>query len=329
MKKIFYPIISAAAAVALFSTAAQAQTASFLDVNPDPVAMSVAGTGTVMEATPFAMWNNIAATALDDRTLQVGAAYSLWQPSYTSNHVAAVAGYGRVAKFMTVSASVKYFSHKPYDVTDGVTGAVTGSFTPMDLQAGIGLGFKILPILSLGANVNYVHSDIGGPKKGGAVSADFGALLDLKFLRVGVTAANIGSRLDYGGTTAYSLPANVKLGVGTIQRFGPEDRHAVAVNLEGGMTFEQSAFFAGVGAQYVFNDFVRVAFGYHYGDKDKLTAGSYASFGAGIKFLGISVNAAYILGFKQASDISSPVESLYDFSAPMSNSFSVGIGYEF
>lgn len=329
MKKIFYPIISAAAAVALFSTAAQAQTASFLDVNPDPVAMSVAGTGTVMEATPFAMWNNIAATALDDRTLQVGAAYSLWQPSYTSNHVAAVAGYGRVAKFMTVSASVKYFSHKPYDVTDGVTGAVTGSFTPMDLQAGIGLGFKILPILSLGANVNYVHSDIGGPKKGGAVSADFGALLDLKFLRVGVTAANIGSRLDYGGTTAYSLPANVKLGVGTIQRFGPEDRHAVAVNLEGGMTFEQSAFFAGVGAQYVFNDFVRVAFGYHYGDKDKLTAGSYASFGAGIKFMGISVNAAYILGFKQASDISSPVESLYDFSAPMSNTFSVGIVYEF
>lgn len=329
MKKIFYPIISAAAAVALFSTAAQAQTASFLDVNPDPVAMSVAGTGTVMEATPFAMWNNIAATALDDRTLQVGAAYSLWQPSYTSNHVAAVAGYGRVAKFMTVSASVKYFSHKPYDVTDGVTGAVTGSFTPMDLQAGIGLGFKILPILSLGANVNYVHSDIGGPKKGGAVSADFGALLDLKFLRVGVTAANIGSRLDYGGTTTYSLPANVKLGVGTIQRFGPEDRHAVAVNLEGGMTFEQSAFFAGVGAQYVFNDFVRVAFGYHYGDKDKLTAGSYASFGAGIKFMGISVNAAYILGFKQASDISSPVESLYDFSAPMSNTFSVGIVYEF
>lgn len=329
MKKIFYPIISTTAAVLISSAAAQAQTASFLDVNPDPVAMSMAGTGTVMEATPFAMWNNIAATALDDRTLQVGAAYSLWQPSYTSNHVAAVAGYGRVARFMTVSASVKYFSHKPYDVTDGITGAVTGSFTPMDLQAGIGLGFKVLPILSLGANVNYVYSDIGGPKKGGAVSADFGALLDLKFLRVGVTAANIGSRLDYGGTTAYSLPANVKLGVGTIQRFGPEDRHAVAVNLEGGMTFEQSAFFAGVGAQYIFNDFVRVGLGYHYGDKDKLTAGSYASFGAGIKFLGISVNAAYILGFKQASDISSPVESLYNLSAPISNTFSVGIGYEF
>ena len=329
MKKIFYPIISAAAAVLLSSAAAQAQTASFLDVNPDPVAMSMAGTGTVMEATPFAMWNNIAATALDDRTLQVGAAYSLWQPSYTSNHVAAVTGYGRVARFMTVSASVKYFSHKPYDVTDGVTGAVTGSFTPMDLQAGVGLGFRILPILSLGANVNYVYSDIGGPKKGGAVSADFGALLDLRFLRVGLTFANIGSKLDYGGAAAYGLPANVKLGVGTIQRFGPEDKHAVAVTSESGMVFEQKAFFTGLSAQYEYNDFVRVGLGYHYGNQDKQVTGSYASFGAGIKFLGISVNAAYILGFKQASDISSPVESLYNLSAPISNTFSVGIGYEF
>lgn len=329
MKKIFYPIISAAAAVLLSSAAAQAQTASFLDVNPDPVAMSMAGTGTVMEATQFAMWNNIAATALDDRTLQVGAAYSLWQPSYTSNHVAAVAGYGRVARFMTVSASVKYFSNKPYDVTDGVTGAVTGSFTPMDLQAGVGLGFRILPILSLGANVNYVYSDIGGPKKGGAVSADFGALLDLRFLRVGLTFANIGSKLDYGGAAAYGLPANVKLGVGTIQRFGPEDKHAVAVTSESGMVFEQKAFFTGLSAQYEYNDFVRVGLGYHYGNQDKQVTGSYASFGAGIKFLGISVNAAYILGFKQASDISSPVESLYNLSAPISNTFSVGIGYEF
>lgn len=329
MKKIFYPIISTAAALLLSSAAAQAQTASFLDVNPDPVAMSMAGTGTVMEATPFAMWNNIAATALDDSPLQVGAAYSFWQPSYTSNHVAAVAGYGRVASFMTVSASVKYFSHKPYDVTDGVTGAVTGSFTPMDLQAGVGLGFRILPILSLGANVNYVYSDIGGPKKGGAVSADFGALLDLRFLRVGLTFANIGSKLDYGGAAAYGLPANVKLGVGTIQRFGPEDKHAVAVTSESGMVFEQKAFFTGLSAQYEYNDFVRVGLGYHYGNQDKQVTGSYASFGAGVKFLGISVNAAYILGFKQASDISSPVESLYNLSAPISNTFSVGVGYEF
>lgn len=95
------------------------------------------------------------------------------------------------------------------------------------------------------------------------------------------------------------------------------------------MVFEQKAFFTGLSAQYEYNDFVRVGLGYHYGNQDKQVTGSYASFGAGIKFLGISVNAAYILGFKQASDISSPVESLYNLSAPISNTFSVGVGYEF
>lgn len=314
MKKTYLTVISAAAAIMFPMTAVQAQSGAFLDVNPDPVAMSMAGTGTVMEANAFSMWNNIASTALDEETFQVGAAYSLWQPSFSSNHVAGVAGYGRIAKFMTISAGVKYFSHKPYDITDAA-GAVTGSFTPMDLQAGIGLGFRILPMLSLGANVNYVFSDIGGPKKGGAVSADFGALLDLKFLRIGLTAANIGSKLDYGGTSTYTLPANVKLGLGTIQRFGAEDKHAVSVFWESGMTFEQTAFFSGIGAGYCFNDFVRVSAGYHYGNQEKLVIGSYASVGAGIKILGMSINAAYLIGLSQDS--------------PLANTFSVGLGYAF
>lgn len=315
MKKTFSAIISAAAAIILPLSAAQAQTAGFLDVNPDPVSMGMAGTGTVLEATPYAMWNNIASSALGEEKFQVGASYSLWQPSFTSNHVAGVAGYGRVARFMTVSAGVRYFSHQPYDVTDPTSGIVTGQFRPMDLQAGVGLGFKVLPILTLGVNVNYVLSDIGGPKKGGAVAADFGALLDLKFIRVGLTAANIGSKLNYGGTSSYALPANAKLGVGTIQRFGAEDKHAVSVFWEGGMVFEQTAFFTGIGAQYSFNDFVRVSAGYHYGNTEKLVIGSYASIGAGVKILGISINAAYLIGLSQDS--------------PLSNTFSLGVGYAF
>ena len=269
-RTLFVYALSVAAALTFCRTAAQAQTASFLNVNPDPEAMSLAGTGTVMEANAFSIWNNNAASALGGERFQVGAAYSLWQPSFSSNSNIAVAGYGRIAKFMTISAGFKYFSHQPYEVSGTEPGMVSGTFTPVEMQAVVGLGFKVLPILSLSANVGYVHSDIGGPKKGGAVSADFGALLDLKFLRVGLTASNIGSRIDYGGASSYGLPANIKLGAGTIQRFGSEDKHAVAVNLQGGMTFENPAFFAALGAQYCFNDFIRVAAGYHYGDPDKI-----------------------------------------------------------
>lgn len=305
---------AAAAVLAAASSASKAQTAGFLDVNPDPISLGMAGTGVTLEATPYAMWNNAAAAVLNDEKFQIGAAYSLWQPSATANNTFAAAGYGRIAKFMTISAGIKYFGHTPYDITDGTTGMVTGQFTPIDLQAGIGLGFRVLPFLSLGANINYVHSDIGGSKKGGAVAADFGALLDLKFMRIGVTAANIGSKINYGGTSSYGLPANVELGIGTIQHFGDDKKHAFYANIEGGMTFEQSSFFAGIGAQYAWNDLVRVSAGYHYGDAAKQFFGSYASIGAGVKVIGISFNVAYLIAVDDS---------------PMSNTFSVGLSYGF
>ena len=314
-RTLFVYAISVTAALIFCRTAAQAQTASFLNVNPDPISMSLAGTEAVLEANAFSIWNNTAATALDEDRFQVGAAYSLWQPSFSSNSNIGVAGYGKVAKFMTVSAGFKYFSYQPYEISGTEPGMVSGTFTPAELQAVVGLGFKVLPILSLSANVGYVYSDIGGPKKGGAVSADFGALLDLKFLRIGLTASNIGSKIDYGGASVYNLPANLKLGVGTIQRFGAEDKHAVAVASESGMMFENTAFFTALSAQYCYNDFIRVAAGYHYGNPDKMVIGSYASVGAGVKILGISLDVAYLIGLSPDS--------------PLTNTFSVGLSYAF
>lgn len=45
-------------------------------------------------------------------------------------------------------------------------------------------------------------------------------MLDLKFMRIGATVSNIGSKINYGGTSSYSLPANVRLGLGTTQYLG-------------------------------------------------------------------------------------------------------------
>lgn len=312
MKTLYRMMAVAAVMTAAYTSGAQ--TAGFLTLNPDPVTLGMGGVGAAAETTPYAMWNNAAASALGEEKFQAGASYMLWQPSAAANNIAAVAGYGRVAEFMTVSAGIKYFGHAPYDVTDA-SGLVTGQFAPVELQAGIGLGFRILPILSLGANVSYVHSDLGGPEKGAAVSADFGALLDLKFLSIGVTAANIGSRISYGGASSYALPSNLKLGVGTAQHFGNGDRHALSASLEGGMTLERTSFFAGAGVQYAWNDMVRVSAGYHYGDARTQFFGSFASVGVGVRIIGISLNAAYLIAV--------------DNDSPLGNTFSVGLGYSF
>ena len=290
-----------------------AQAVPFLQINTDVHAMGMAGAGTSLYATAFAMWNNTASTVLSDRKMDIAVSYGLWQPSMAANNVISAAGYGKVAEFMTISAGIKYFTHHPYNMTDS-GGLVTGTYTPKEMVTGIGLAFRILPVLSVGANVNYVLSDLGGPKKGSAISADIGAMLDLKFMRVGVTASNLGSKIDYGGLNAYNLPACLKLGVGTTQYLESEKKHSLTASLQGGMLFENNAFMAEAGLEYMWNDIARFSAGYHYGNSAGIIP-SYVSLGAGVKFFGIYLNAAYLIGTKTNSQVS--------------NSFVIGLGYSF
>lgn len=324
MKKILF-IASVAVMTALTASQAIAQdqpaapgisnassAGYFLDVNMDPHLMGMANTGAAMYATAFSIWNNMASTAFSENKMDVGVSYGLWQPNGIKGNVISAAGYGRVHERITIAAGIKYFGEQPISkTTDGLN---YESFTPMHLSAGVGIGVKILPILSASANVHYIMSDLGGPKKANAVSADFGAMVHLKFMNIGVTASNIGSQLNYGGIDSYGLPTNLKVGVGTTQKFGSEDKHSVTANLQGGMTFASTAFFGEVGAEYMYNDLFRVSAGYRYGDNKK-DIPQYVSVGLGFKFVGISINAAYLIGLEADS--------------PIGNTFSVGVGYSF
>ena len=287
-----------------------AQSGAFLLNNPDAHVMGMANTGAAMYATSFAMWNNNASTLFSDEAMSVGASYGIWNPS-KGNQIA-VAGYGKITNWMSISAGFKTMMYKSYNLT-GESGMSSGTFKPNEFTLGLGLGFKILPVLSLSANINYVNSKLAPEVKAGAVSADFGAMLDLKFMRVGVTASNIGSKLKFSETSLGVLPANVQLGLGTTQFFGAANTHALTINAQGGMTFESKGFAAAVGAEYKWNDMVRVSGGYHYGDASKGTP-SYASAGVGVKFFGISIDAAYLIGIG---------------GSPLGNTMMFGLGYSF
>lgn len=289
---------------------ANAQSGAFLLNSPDAHTMGMANTGAAMYATSFAMWNNNASTLFSDKVFEASASYGIWNPS-KGNQIA-VAGYGKITDWMSISAGFKTMMYKPYNVT-GMTGMPGDEFKPNEFAMGIGLGFKVLPVLSLSANINYVNSKLAPELKGGAVSADFGAMLDLKFMRVGVTASNIGSKIKFSETSLVALPANVQLGIGTTQYFGAANTHALTVNAQGGMTFQNSAFIAALGVEYKWNDMVRVSGGYNYGDATKGTP-SYASAGVGVKFFGVSINAAYLIGIG---------------GSPLGNTMIFSLGYSF
>lgn len=314
MKKSILFVVSAVILIFSFWKAnAQNIPAVFLNINPDPHIMGLANAGSAMYATPYAIWNNTASTVFSENKMDVGVSYGMWQPDYVGANVISAAGYGNVTKFMSVSGGIKYFSHKSYDITDD-NGVRLEKYAPKEMTAGIGLAFKFASIVSLSANVNYVLSDMVKEHKSNGISADFGAMVNLKFMRVGVTASNIGTKLNYGGSAAYSLPANVKLGVSTTQKLGQNDAHEVSASLQGGMVFNYSSFFGEFGVEYKYHDMICAAIGYHYGDANKYIP-QYFSLGLGFKYWRISLNASYLVGLSSGS--------------PISNTFSVGLGYSF
>lgn len=287
-----------------------AQAASFLNVNPDARTMALANTGTVMPASAFSIWNNGANAVFSENTLDAAVGYGNWQPDLSGNTLLSFAGYGKISKNIALMAGVRHFKYKSYETADPA-GNVTGTFTPKELVAGVGISVRILPLLSASVNANYLTSDVGGPKKGGAFAADVALLLRLKAINIGLTASNLGSKIDYGGATRYALPATVKLGVGFSRVYA--QRHCFSANVQGGVLLKESGVSVGAGVEYLYNNLFSVRGGYHYGDKNRTTP-SYGSAGLGVRFLGIKLDAAYLFA---GSD------------SPLRNSFMLSLGWGF
>ena len=112
--------------------------------------------------------------------------------------------------------------------------------------------------------------------------------------------------MKYGENT-YSQPSLVKAGAGYTIGLGTS---SIAVNAEADVLFS-GGFMAGLGAEYSFDDLVFVRAGYHYGD-DKKAIPSYGSLGAGVKFFGVRLDVAYLVG-----------------SQVLKNSLGVTLGYSF
>ena len=129
-------------------------------------------------------------------------------------------------------------------------------------------------------------------------------------LRVGAKLANLGG---YFGQSDYRLPFNATAGVALDCMVS--DAHEVTVGVDAGYCFTPASvrgFRGSVGAEYNLMQLVIFRAGYHYGEKS--TYASYGSVGAGVRFLHLRCDVAYILAEK---------------SNPMHNTYSISFGLDF
>lgn len=264
---------------------------------------SMAGLNSSLPTDADAHWGNVAYASFAQKTVNLSAGYSLWQPSVTKGHNASVAAIYSVTPKLAVTAAVSSSFYSKENVFDDY-GVLTARSTPIDLSAGVGVSYRFIDCLSAGFALNYLMSKSYSETLNG-----FSADVQLLFRKYGVNLSLAACNLGPNVKSDWHLPMNAALEAGYGYDFGKSHIYGA---LQGKYYFvAPSAFSAGVAVEYVWNGMLSARGGYHYGS-GKNGLPSYGSVGLGGCFEGFNIDIAYIIA-----------------SGPMKNSLLVGFGYSF
>ena len=282
----------------------------FLSMDISPRNIAIGGVESVMPSDAYAHFGNVAAVPFSDSFMDAGVSYCMKQPSVQlSNSIAAAASL-KVGKRMGFTFGLLSDIGRKYNMMDE-NGIAAGSYTPVDMMAGVGLSYRAADFVSLGATLNYAGSRLWGISGHDGTSdvffVDVQALFRIGGFSISLSAANLGTPVKSVSGISGSLPMNSSAGAGYSVSFG---EHLISAGLEAGLFLGgQAALLGGAGAEYMFRDMLALRLGYHYGS-DNSAVPSYASAGVGIKLSGITLDASYLF----ASDV-------------LKNTFSIGISY--
>lgn len=293
--------------ILLLPVLSNAQSLPFVAAETDAVSLGRAGAGLAdTGSSAYSSFSNAASIPFSDAKMDVAAGYTLWSPAYAKSNMLNVGAAFNLKDKFGVAVGFLYGMNPAYEITDA-NGVSKGQFNPSDIQMNIGLAWRFLPYMSLGANIGYAGSSLAEGHSHGAMIADVFAMASFSDFKVTAGIANLGSSVSSVSGKTFALPTSAAVGLGYGAVFA--ERHSIEAYLDADYYFS-NCFAVAAGAGYTFNDLVSVRAGYRYGGAALVP--SYASVGLGMKLVGARIDIAYILGSKT-----------------LGNTLTVGIGYSF
>ena len=299
MKKIF-TILTALCLAGAMST--KAQDYSSLLLNLDPASLAKGSTSFVTSAGAYLAGQNAAAMSLSDKKMSIGAGYCLLPEKIGGGNAASLGTYYKTKSGFAFGLGANYMASAQISGA-GEGGAPLESFKSSDINAHLGLSYRIVKGLSLGVSAKFVHSALTPSLSSIAFGADVNLAYRYKGLSAALGVANLGSKLKYGESEV-SLPAMARLGL-AYSVFGLQVSAEVDQLFSGGTM-------AGAGLEYNLLDILFFRAGYHFSSPTKAAGASFASVGLGARFAGIELNVSYLLA-----------------SESMAGMLAFGLGYSF
>ncbi len=251
-------------------------------LSPDAKSMSMGGVVTTTLAASHAIYNNAAGAAFSPMKMQLSTTY-FTQKEY--NYYAASGSYNFDARNY-LQAGWRLFRREKGN---------------SDMMVDLGYARRIGERWSVGLVGRYTHLKRPGGNDDG-LAADLSAMYLLPLenighystLRAGAKLAGLGG---YFGDNGCGMPAEFTAGA-AFDTF-ITDAHEITVAADLGYCFNPSSvrgFQASVGAEYNLMQLFQIRGGYHYGEKSACP--SYASVGAGVRFLHLRLDFAYLFAEK-------------------------------
>ena len=292
MKKILLTGIMICAA---FSASAQVadkieegQTAfGFCVVDPSPASAGKAFTGlaSVSDAA-WASFGNIASLPFSDGRGAFAAGYQSVTPRSTATTGYAVSGAFLIGNG-AVAAGARMQNGESYTELDA-HGNPLDEFTPNDMQINVGYALSFAGNFAAGVNAHYLSSSIADGASMSSFAADLSFFGRFGSLNASAGLRNLGTSVKDSDGNSFSIPANVfaagEYGIRAGDKAYIKADADFAYYLSGGMT-------VGAGLEGELFDILTIRAGASYGSEIMPTV---VSAGIGVKFAGLSLDAAYI-----------------------------------
>lgn len=302
---LFFLSVSVHAAFA-FTAGAQDEAMPFSRIPQSASVISVGGVALTDSGNAFSSFANAAVIPYSSSRMNAAVSYMRLHPgSDADNRINAGLTF-RIGKNFGIGGGIAYGMDSPYEITDE-SGTVTGNYKPSDLLLNIGLGWKFLPFLSVGADIKYLRDAVAEGYSYNAVSTDIFLMSRFNGVSIAAGVSSLGNKVSSSSGEKYSLPSSFDIGFE--YQLNLHEHHSLKLLADADYFFSRK-FATSAGLSYTWNSMLTARCGYHYGGKSVVP--SYASAGIGVKFFGISLDAAYLFG-----------------SGILKNSLGISLGYEF
>lgn len=275
-------------------------------IGHSPVAQGMGGAGLLSTSSiAWGSYGNIAALPFSDLKGDAQLSYNNWNPTSTNYYNGAV-GFNLKNK-VGISGGFSTGSGKEFELFDD-NGNSAGQFTPKNIRANVGVSWRFIEWISVGANVSMVNETLLDNFSSKAVAADVYLMGEFKGIRASAGISKLGGKVKDSSGREFPLATSVVAAIGYAKDFD-ENRIEVEADMDYFLS-STSPISVSLGAAYTYNDMVSIRGGFHSGG----VISNHASVGLGLKFFGVRLDAAYFLA---GSD------------SPVHNTVAIGLGYCF